>query len=90
MAKVYNLHELLEVLLSSSSYEKLILHCCGLDQVYPFLFILILWASLNLKNVNHKKEGREEKKDRKKNDNLISIESLFRALKPVSMHPSHG
>ncbi|XP_052734330.1 pentatricopeptide repeat-containing protein At4g04790, mitochondrial isoform X2 [Vigna angularis] len=40
MAKVNNLHELLEVLLSSSSYEKLILHCCGLDQVGDALDIV--------------------------------------------------
>uniref|UniRef100_A0A367GL20 Pentacotripeptide-repeat region of PRORP domain-containing protein n=1 Tax=Glycine max TaxID=3847 RepID=A0A367GL20_SOYBN len=31
--KVKNLHELLEVLPSTSSYEKLILHCCGLEKV---------------------------------------------------------
>ncbi|XP_020226184.1 pentatricopeptide repeat-containing protein At4g04790, mitochondrial isoform X2 [Cajanus cajan] len=31
--KFTNMHELLDVLPSSSSYEKLILHCCGLDKV---------------------------------------------------------
>ncbi|XP_028237932.1 pentatricopeptide repeat-containing protein At4g04790, mitochondrial-like isoform X2 [Glycine soja] len=31
--KFKNMHELLEVLPSTSSYEKLILHCCGLDKV---------------------------------------------------------
>ncbi|KAG5033051.1 hypothetical protein JHK85_017033 [Glycine max] len=30
--KFKNMHELLEVLPSTSSYEKLILHCCGLDK----------------------------------------------------------
>ncbi|XP_027346358.1 pentatricopeptide repeat-containing protein At4g04790, mitochondrial-like [Abrus precatorius] len=33
VSKVKNMHELLEVLPSSSSYERLILHCCGLDKV---------------------------------------------------------
>ena len=46
--KFKNMHELLEVLPSTSSYEKLILHCCGLDKVELFLLILIwsLWLSI--------------------------------------------
>ncbi|KAK7262647.1 hypothetical protein RJT34_30222 [Clitoria ternatea] len=33
ITKVKNMHEVLEVLPSSSSYERLIVHCCGLDKV---------------------------------------------------------
>ncbi|XP_027911022.1 pentatricopeptide repeat-containing protein At4g04790, mitochondrial-like isoform X3 [Vigna unguiculata] len=40
IAKVNNMHELLELLPSSSSYEKLILHCCGLDKVGDALDIV--------------------------------------------------
>jgi len=62
ITKVNNMHGILEVLPSRSSYEKLILHFCGLDKVFLFLFILMLWASLGLKNLIHEKERREEKK----------------------------
>jgi len=61
ISKVNNMHGLLEVFPSLSSYEKLILHCCGLEKVYLVLFILRLWASLGLKNLIHEKEIREEK-----------------------------